>query len=233
MNITPDEIERIEKTTLRWIFQAALDFGMDAHEVFLRSPDEVSDIAEDVVREMLDSLPGHNISQRIYGTVDYKRARYVITEDKALRQALFVDSKGEQTDRNATIQRSQTSMRIKQERGGKVLDEKGDLPPILEFEGQEFLTTTCFLHFKYHDYKNGQHVLDSLKLICLPNGRLQEKYNPSPEDTFWMAGRDAPSRGEKFRARVSFDKLREKAGWRVQELRYDKANKRCTGDWCE
>jgi len=36
-----DEIERIEKLTLRWIFQSVLDFGREAHEIFLKSPDSV------------------------------------------------------------------------------------------------------------------------------------------------------------------------------------------------
>ena len=34
-NLSLDDIERIEKLTLRWIFQAVLDFGMEAHEIFL------------------------------------------------------------------------------------------------------------------------------------------------------------------------------------------------------
>ena len=45
-NLDSDEIEEIEKLTLRWIFQAVLDFGMEAHEVFLKSPDKVKDIKE-------------------------------------------------------------------------------------------------------------------------------------------------------------------------------------------
>ncbi|OQY57554.1 MAG: hypothetical protein B6245_16455 [Desulfobacteraceae bacterium 4572_88] len=39
--LTLDEIEGIEKLTLRWIYQAVTDFGMEAHEVFLKSPDSV------------------------------------------------------------------------------------------------------------------------------------------------------------------------------------------------
>ena len=46
--LTPDEIETVEKLTLRWVFQATLDFGMEAHEIFLKSPDDVKDIAEDI-----------------------------------------------------------------------------------------------------------------------------------------------------------------------------------------
>ncbi|SRR5581483_11466585 len=70
-----DDLKQIERLTLRWIFQAVLDFGMDAYEVFLKSPDDVKDVAEDITRELLDRLPGFNVPQRIFGTVDYKRAR--------------------------------------------------------------------------------------------------------------------------------------------------------------
>ncbi|MEM9424529.1 MAG: SfiI family type II restriction endonuclease, partial [Spirochaetota bacterium] len=56
-----DEIERIEKLTLRWIFQAVLDFGMEAYEIFFKSPDSVKDIAEDITRELLDRLSGFNV----------------------------------------------------------------------------------------------------------------------------------------------------------------------------
>ena len=72
-NLSLDEIEKIEKLTLRWIFQAVYDFGMEAHEVFFRSPDSVKDIAEDITRELLDRLSGFNVQQRVYGTVDYKK----------------------------------------------------------------------------------------------------------------------------------------------------------------
>jgi len=84
--LSPAEIEGIERLTLRWLFQAAVDFGSAATEIFHQSPDEVKDVAEDVTREMLDSLSGFNVSQRIYGTVDYKKARYIILPDMAVRQ---------------------------------------------------------------------------------------------------------------------------------------------------
>lgn len=90
--LTAAQIEEIEKLTIRWVFQATLNFGMEAHAIFLNSPDEVEDVAEDITREVLDRLPGYNLAQRIYGTVDYKRARYVILPNGIIRQALFVDS---------------------------------------------------------------------------------------------------------------------------------------------
>ena len=62
-HLSSDEIEEIEELTLRWIFQAILDFGMEAHDIFLNSPDSVKDIAEDITRELLDRLPGFNVQQ--------------------------------------------------------------------------------------------------------------------------------------------------------------------------
>lgn len=88
-----EEIEKIEMMTLRWLFQAVYDFGMEAYEVFLCSPDNVKDIAEDITRELLDRLSGFNVQQRVYGTVDYKKARYVIVPEETVRQVLFIDLK--------------------------------------------------------------------------------------------------------------------------------------------
>ena len=38
-NLSLDEIESIEKLTLRWLVQATVDFGFDAYDVFYYSPD--------------------------------------------------------------------------------------------------------------------------------------------------------------------------------------------------
>ena len=79
-NLDIEEIEEIEALTLRWIFQAILDFGMESYEIFFYSPDHVTGIAEDITREFLDRLPGFNVQQRVYDTVDYKRTRYIISQ---------------------------------------------------------------------------------------------------------------------------------------------------------
>ena len=55
-DLASEQIEEIEKLTLRWIFQAVSDFGMEAHVIFLKSPDNVQDIAEDITREALRKL---------------------------------------------------------------------------------------------------------------------------------------------------------------------------------
>ncbi len=226
-----NEIEEIEKLTLRWIFQAVYDFGMEAHEIFLRSPDSVKDIAEDITRELLDRLSGFNVQQRVYGTVDYKKARYVILPDQTVRQALFIDSKAEKENRSATIQMSQTSMWVRQRRSGAQVNEKGFLPEISEYGDKNYLTTTCLIHFSYDDDLLGHHYLHEVTMAAIPNGKLQERYNPTVDDGIWLAGRNAPTRGEDFRVRVGFSRLKDKASWRVQRLTYDEDGQECIGSW--
>lgn len=226
-----DEVEEIEKLTLRWIFQAVTDFGMEAHEIFIKSPDSVQDIAEDITRELLDRLPGYNVQQRIYGTVDYKKARYVILPHQTVRQALFIDSKAEKTNRTATIQMSQTSLQIRQRRTGSDVNEKGFLPEISTYEGKPYLTTTCVVHFMYHDDENGKHHLKEVTIVAVPNGILQDRYNATMEDGIWLAGRNAPTLGEDFRVRLGFSKLKEKSNWRVQVISYNEERNESGGLW--
>jgi hypothetical protein len=229
-NLSLEEIEEIEKLTVRWIFQAILDFGMEAHEIFLKSPDCVKDIAEDITRELLDRLSGFNIQQRVYGTVDYKKARYVILPEQTVRQALFIDSKAEKENRSATIQMSQTSMWIKQRRAGSEVNEKGFLPEISAYRGKNYLTTTCLVHFMYDDTQF-EHHLREVTIAAIPNGRLQDRYNPTVDDGIWLVGRNAPSLDEDFRVRVSFSRLRSRSTWRVQTLYFDEINQECIGSW--
>ncbi len=169
------------------------------------------------------------VPQRIFGTVDYKKARYIILPDQTIRQALFVDSKAEKSNATATIQMSQSSMLIRQQRGGREVEEAGSLPKISEYAGRHYLTTTALLHFKYTDIRDAHH-LQEVTLTAIPNGMLQDKYNPNATETIWLAGRNAPSRGEDFRVRLGFSRLREKCPWRVQKIAYDDA-RGCQGAW--
>ncbi|MDR3158370.1 MAG: BglI family type II restriction endonuclease [Zoogloeaceae bacterium] len=230
-SLSQDGIEDIEKLTLRWLTQATLDFGFEAHEIFYYSPDKVKDIAEDITRDIVDRLAGYNISCRIFGTVDYKKARYIILPNQIVRQALFVDSKAEKSNANATLQITQTSLEIRQKRSGKEIREQGGLPAIYTHEGKQFLSSTLFLHYHYDDDGDKRHLLNDIIVCCVPNGMLQDRYNPTSEEGFWKAGRNAPSRGEDFRVRVSFNKLRERASWRVQKIRFDSENKTLSFTW--
>jgi hypothetical protein len=46
-----------------------------------------------------------------------------------------------------------------------------------------------------------------------------------------LAGRNAPTLGEDFRVRLSFTRLKEKANWRLQKIRYEPA--KIEGEWDE
>jgi hypothetical protein len=223
MLITPESLqtnlsrlEDIEKATLRLVVQAVYDFKNDAVEIFKHESDLVGDIGEDLTREALDRMGMSRINQRLFGKMDYKKARYLFQSDYAIKQALFVDSKAEKEDgeRTATLQMSQTSMEVRQIRSGNEVAHQGELPCVID---DKYLTTTIFVKYSY--FEDGM-TKDLRKIIiaALPNGFLQEKYNPSCSDTIFLAGRNAPTRGEAFRVRLSFQKLQEKAQWRIQTI---------------
>ncbi len=213
----PDKIEEIEKASARLVTQVVYEFRQTAAEIFRREPDLPQDIAEDITREALDRLGVSRIDARLFGKIDYKRARYVFHPDYAARQALFVDSKAEKEQGTSTLQTAQTSMRIRHIRAGRRVNERGTLPRSIETERGSCVTTTVFVKYEYEDRPSTG--LREIAVVALPSGALQERYNPTPTDTIWRAGRNAPSRGEPFRVRLVFDLLKRKARWRVQIIR--------------
>ena len=74
-----------------------------------------------------------------------------------------------------------------------------------------------FVKYNYEE-QNSANLLKSITVAAVPNGMLQERYNPSTHDTIWIAGRNAPTLGEEFRVRLSFSRLKQKANWRVQKI---------------
>lgn len=142
-------LESIEKATLRLVVQAIYDFRSQASEMFAEEHDLVADIGEDITREAVDRLGMSVIPVRLFGKMDYKRARYLFLPQFAVRQALFIDSKAEAVSGQgtATIQTAQTSMKIRQYRAGALVEEAGKLPTIIEKEGQDLLTTTVFVKY--------------------------------------------------------------------------------------
>ena len=153
--------------------------------------------------------------------MDYKKARYVILPSQTIRQALFIDSKAEKSNATATLQVSQTSMEIRQVRAGRNVFEQCKLPVIYQHGKEQFLTTSLFLHYCYQDISQ-IHQLNDITACCVPNGLLQERYNPDSEHGFWLAGRNAPSKGEDFRVRISFSRVKRLANWRVQTIHFDR-----------
>lgn len=216
-----DALEDIEKASLRLVAQALLDFQGEATTIFAAERDLQADIGEDITREALDSVGVSKISVRLFGKMDYKRARYVFHPNYAIRQALFVDSKAEKDANSARLQTSQISMRVKQVLAGRAVDIAGKLPTIIHTGETSFLTTTLFVKFVYEETRRSGNRLRLIRIACVPNGLLQERYNPTADEGIWIAGPHAPSRGEEFRTRLSFRLLKQRAAWRVQDIHID------------
>lgn len=227
MTLNPNELkhnlnllESIEKATLRLVVQAIDDYKTQAREIFAQESDLVADIGEDITREAIDRLGMSVIPVRLFGKMDYKRARYLFLPEFAVRQALFIDSKAESVGgkSTATIQTAQTSLKIQQKRAGKLIKEAGKLPTIIQKDEQYLLTTTIFVKYNYEELSKTKKRLESISMLCLPNGLLQDRYNPNANDSIWLIGRNAPSRDEAFRVRISLNLLKQKANWRVQRI---------------
>ena len=220
--LSSSEIEAIEKLSMRSTTQALLNFATSAWDEFRNSPDDADGVAEDVTQEALRDLSGFPIRQRLYGTVDYRQARYVFLPEYMVRQALFVDSKAEKSASSGRIQISQTSLRVLFQRGdGTMVDTVGGLQPIINLStGISYLTTTLFVHYHYSEPPSGR-LLRAIVIAALPNGSLESSYVISSTDHIWNVGPDSPVRGEKQRARLSFTKLAQKRPWRVQRIAFD------------
>ncbi len=214
----PDELERLEQTAMSMVVQALTDYRQQAVTIFREETDSPQDIAEDVTREALEMMGVSGWNERLYGKVDYKKAVYIFLPT-TYPAALMLDSKAEKPngDRTATIQMSQTSMRVKMLRSGSEVDEPGGLEPVITRGGRSLYVVTIIAKYVYEEITDGQE-LRRLIVSCIPNGLLQQRYNPDSNNGIWLAGRNAPSRGEDFRVRLSYRLLSKQAPWRVQEI---------------
>jgi len=215
-----DKVEEIEKASLRLVTQAIYDFRETAALIFENEKDLVQDIGEDITREALDKMGVSRIDERLFGKIDYKRARYIFHPEYAVRQALFVDSKAEDVrgQGTATLQTAQTSLRIRHIRSNQPVDEPGKLPAVIQTTKAEYLTTTIFVKYNYTKPTEDSCRLVRIVIAALPSGMLQDLYNPTAAETIWRAGRNAPTRGEPFRVRLVFNLLKQKKAWRVQTI---------------
>jgi len=211
-----DKMEKIEQTAFSMIVQALENYKREAYTIFREDTDQPQDIAEDITREAIEKMGVSTIAERLYGKMDFKKAIYVFMPEP-VAVALMVDAKAEKPNGNntATIQMSQTSMRVKMRRAGKEFDEPGKLEHVITRGKRDFYVVTIIVKYIYSEDR-----LEQLVVSCIPNGMLQEKYNPTCDNTIWRAGRDAPSRGEDFRVRLSFNDLLSKADWRVRKIDY-------------
>lgn len=219
-----EQIERLERAVMALVGQAIADYREDAVTIFHEESDQPQDIAEDVTREAIDTMGVSSTRDRLYGKVDIKKAIYAFLPEP-VEVALMLDAKAEKKngDRTATIQMSQTSMRAIMKRAGEVVDEPGKLEEVIKRGDRTYQVVTVIAKYVYEEIEEGDgQRLRQIIVACIPNGRLQDIYNPTAEDTIWLAGRDAPTLGEDFRVRLSYDKLRAKAAWRVQEIELPK-----------
>ena len=215
--MNPEQIEQLERFTLSMVVQALKDYKDKAVAIFREETDQVQDIAEDITRESIAEMQLPRIDIRLYGKVDVKKAIYAFLPD-AIPVALMLDAKAESgAEGNARIQMSQTSMRVRMIRSGEPVDEAGLLEKTIKRGGRTLQTVTVVAKYVYHNLESG-FGLDKILVICIPNGQLQDKYNPNMDDTIWNVGPDAPTRGEDFRVRVNLKALKRIAPWRVQEI---------------
>ncbi len=196
--------------------QAFRDYRNQASTIFREETDEPQDIAEDITREAIEAMGLSEIHERLYGKVDLKKAIYAFVPE-AQPVALMLDAKAEKDARTATIQMSQTSMTVRMIRSGSEVTVPGKLDTVIWRGGRDLLVVTVIAKFVYSTCE-GQRRLDRIILACIPNGLLQDRYNPDTTRTIWLAGRNAPSRGEEFRVRLSYAKLKALASWRVREI---------------
>ena len=213
-----DALERLEKTAMAIVVQAIKDYLPQASTIFREETDLPQDIAEDVTREAIEAMGLPGLRERLYGKVDVKKAIYVFLPE-AQPVALMLDAKAEKPNgnRTATIQISQTSMTVKMRRSGVEVAEPGGLEQEIRRGDRAFQVVTIIAKYVYKEVEESQR-LDRIIVACIPNGRLQERYNPTTQDTIWLAGRNAPTLGEDFRVRLSYRHLRRKAAWRVEEI---------------
>src|SRR5207244_1132791 len=103
-----DDLESLEKQTLRTIVQALQQYSREAKEIFdttkATSETEVIVLAEDLVQYALEVAECYPINKRFAGFIDYKRARWLTTPFGIFPQVLLVDAKASTENNRDTLQ---------------------------------------------------------------------------------------------------------------------------------
>jgi Type II restriction enzyme SfiI len=233
MLLSAEQLEGIEKQTLRTIMQALQQYSAEAKDIFdsteASTYSEVIVLAEDLTQYALEVAEIYPINKRFAGFIDYKRARWLPTPYGLIPQVLLLDAKASKENNRDTLQRSQLPMDAEfRVANGRVASMTAGVPPHQEIEGANgvlrAVTTLILVHFYYHDTdvtSTGKYrSLDAIYALAIPHQLLKPKYNPDPDTTFFGQGKHSPARGEEPRIRVYFNRLREACPWRLQELRY-------------
>jgi hypothetical protein len=231
--LAPDQVEHIEKQSLRTLVQTMQDNSKESKEIFdntaADSDTEVIVIAEDLVQYALTVAECFPIRKRFAGFIDYKQVRWLSTPFGIFPQVLLVDAKASTENNRDTLQQSQLCMDAEFKSNKQIVKLTAAVPPHHELDMQggakiPAITTSTFIHFYYEKlsshsppYRN----LRSIFLLALPHQSLKPRYNPDPDTTFYGQGKHSPARHELPRIRVYFQRLREMCPWRLQELPYD------------
>jgi Type II restriction enzyme SfiI len=242
-DLTSDEHELVEKQTLRTIVQALQQYSREARDIFETtraiSESEVIVLAEDLVQYALEVAEIYPIDKRFAGFIDYKRVRWLPTPFGLLPQVLLVDAKASTENTRDTLQQSQLPMNAEFLNRGAVVTLQAGVPPHLDIisnngSALNAVTTSIFTHFYYQNISPGEgryRTLKAMYVLSIPHARLKDRYNPSPQTTFFGAGKHSPARGEEPRIRVYFSPLRQACPWRLQELAYEDASGFSTPRW--
>ena len=231
-NLSDQEIEAVEKQTLRVIVQALQEYSREAKEIFdntqAPSKNEVIVLAEDLVQYALEVAEVYPINKRFAGFIDYKRVRWLPTPFGLLPQVLLVDAKASTENNRETLQQSQLPMDAEFESAGKTHTMKAGVPPHMEIGGTGgttlvAVTTSLFVHFYYEELEADGAPYRNLKgifALALPHAKLKHRYNPSADRTFFGQGKHSPARDEVPRIRVYFSRLLKMCPWRFQQLEF-------------
>jgi len=231
--LTEDQHEALEKQTLRTVVQAVQEYSKEAKDIFDNTfaarSSEVIVLAEDLVQYALEVAECFPINKRFAGFIDYKRVRWISTPFGMLPQAFLVDAKASTENNRDTLQQSQLPMNAEFSSAGAIVSLPAGVPPHLEISSTSgapllAVTTSAFLHFYYKDVAaegSRYRTLKAIYALVLPHQRLKQRYNPSPDVTFFGQGKHSPKLGEEPRIRVYFHRLKQMCPWRLQELRYD------------
>lgn len=230
--LTDDQLELLEKQTLRIVVQALQEYSREAREIFetteAPSATEVIVLAEDLVQYALEVAETYPINRRFAGFIDYKRVRWLPTPFGLIPQAFLTDAKALKENNRTTLQRSQLPMDADFESKGIPVRLPAGVPQHLEISatGKDLVavTSSVVVHFYYRDAEPESGRMRDLKgiyAIAIPHQRLKGRYNPNSSVTFFGQGKHSPKREEDPRIRIYFKRLRELSPWRLQVLHFE------------
>jgi len=243
--LTLDQIEQLEKQTLRVIVQAMQEYSREARILFETTPaaseNEVIVLAEDLLQYALEVAECYPINTRFAGFIDYKRVRWLGMPFGLFPQALLVDAKASTENNRETLQQSQLPMEADFISKGTGVSMPAGVPPHLDItcvprtdETLHAITTSAFVHFHYEVLGNTSppyRRLNSMFALVIPHARLKPRYNPDANTTFFGQGKHSPARNEVARIRVYFTRLKQMCPWRLQQLRFEAGSTYSTPAW--